>query len=78
MHISYVGEDGIDDSGLTRDWYQNLSSEVFNAKHKLFAPQFKPTIYQPANSTKFTKDVEAQFKFVGRFFGKVLPLSYLI
>lgn len=36
LHIEFIGEEGVDAGGVTREWYMVLSREVFNPNYVLF------------------------------------------
>ena len=38
MEINFKGEQGIDAGGVTREWYQVLSRQMFNPDYALFTP----------------------------------------
>jgi len=69
LHIEFVGEEGMDAGGVAREWFLELSKQVFNANYNLFIPSangntFQPSlISDPANLN--------YFKFIGKFIAKV-------
>lgn len=36
MNVEFVDEEGIDQGGLTREWFVLISKEIFNPDHALF------------------------------------------
>ena len=38
LEINFKGEQGIDAGGVTREWYQVLSRQMFNPDYALFTP----------------------------------------
>ena len=41
LNITYVNEAGVDEGGLTKDWFLQLTKELFNPGKCLFQPTFK-------------------------------------
>lgn len=79
LRVTFSGEDGVDAGGVTREWYQVMSREMFNPAISLFesTPQGSST-YQPnPNSVVQTDESRGishldYFKFVGHIVGKAL------
>lgn len=36
LRVQFIGEEGMDAGGLTREWYSLLSREMFNPNYALF------------------------------------------
>eukprot|EP00890_Picochlorum_soloecismus_P001249 jgi/Picsp_1/2124/NSC_05589-R1_ubiquitin-protein ligase 1 len=79
LRVTFSGEDGVDAGGVTREWYQVMSREMFNPAISLFesTPQGSST-YQP-NPNSIVQTDESRgishldyFKFVGHVVGKAL------
>ncbi len=79
LKVKFTGEEGIDAGGVSREWYQVMSREMFNPAISLFeaVPQGSST-YQP-NPNSIVQTDEARgishldyFKFVGHVVGKAL------
>ena len=79
LKIKFTGEEGVDAGGVSREWYQVMSREMFNPAISLFeaVPQGSST-YQP-NPNSIVQTDEARgishldyFKFVGHVVGKAL------
>ena len=70
LQIEFVDEEGMDAGGVAREWFLELSKQVFNANYNLFIPSangntFQPSlISDPANLN--------YFKFIGKFIAKAL------
>ncbi len=47
LHIDFAGEIGIDAGGLTKDFFSELSKEIFNAERKLFKFASNGSTYYP-------------------------------
>lgn len=47
LHISFTGERGQDAGGLTRDFYTELSREMFNPGYSLFNLSSSGATYYP-------------------------------
>lgn len=79
LHVTFAGEEGVDAGGLTREWYQVMSREMFNPAISLFeaVPDHSST-YQPNPNSAVQSDEGRgtshldYFKFVGRVVGKAL------
>lgn len=70
LDIKYAGESGLDYGGLARDWFFNLSHEMFNPYYCLFsyvAPE-NPTLQINPNSN-VNPDHLDYFRFIGRVIG---------
>jgi len=79
LKVKFAGEEGVDAGGVSREWYQVMSREMFNPGISLFeaVPQGSST-YQP-NPNSIVQTDEARgishldyFKFVGHVVGKAL------
>ena len=79
LKVTFTGEEGVDVGGVSREWYQVMSREMFNPAISLFeaVPQGSST-YQP-NPNSIVQTDEARgishldyFKFVGHVVGKAL------
>lgn len=79
LKVTFSGEEGVDAGGVSREWYQVMSREMFNPAISLFEsiPQGSST-YQP-NPNSIVQTDEARgishldyFKFVGHVVGKAL------
>jgi len=70
LQIEFVDEEGMDAGGVAREWFLELSKQVFNANYNLFIPSangntFQPSlISDPANLN--------YFRFIGKFIAKAL------
>ena len=69
IHIEFIGEEGMDAGGVSREWFLELSRQVFNANYNLFIPSANGNTFQPSPIS----DPENlnYFKFVGKFIAKV-------
>ena len=48
LEITFKGESGVDAGGLTREWYQVLSRQMFNPDYALFLPvESDKTTFRP-------------------------------
>lgn len=85
LKVTFSGEEGVDAGGVSREWYQVMSREMFNPGISLFEaiPQGSST-YQP-NPNSIVQTDEARgishldyFKFVGHVVGKALLSDQVI
>ena len=72
LHISFTGERGQDAGGLTRDFFIELSREMFNPNYSLFNLSSQGSTYYPNPKSEIERDHLRYFKFIGRIIGKAL------
>lgn len=79
LSVTFAGEEGVDAGGLTREWYQVISREMFNPQFSLFqaVPEGAVTFQPNPNSVVQSDPARGTdhldfFKFVGRVVGKAL------
>ena len=78
MSIEFSEEQGIDEGGLTREWFILLSQEIFNPDLALFMQSNAGTTYYPNPKSVVDPDYLHMFKFVGRIVGKALYEQQLL
>ena len=78
--VSFVGEEGLDAGGLTREWYSVLAREIFNPNYGLFIGTGDTVTFQPnPASGTINPDWHLQyFKLVGRVIGKAICDGHLL
>lgn len=73
LSIRFHGEEGVDAGGVTREWFQVLSRQMFNADYALFIPVASDrTTFHPNKLSKVNEEHLQFFKFIGRIIGKAL------
>lgn len=73
LNIRFQGEEGVDAGGVTREWFQVLSRQMFNPDYALFVPVASDrTTFHPNKSSKVNEEHLDFFKFIGRIIGKAL------
>lgn len=73
LSIRFHGEEGVDAGGVTREWFQVLSRQMFNADYALFIPVASDrTTFHPNKLSKVNEEHLLFFKFIGRIIGKAL------
>jgi len=72
LHISFTGERGQDAGGLTRDFFIELSREMFNPNYSLFVLSSSGATYYPNPKSHVEVDHLRYFKFIGRMIGKAI------
>ena len=73
LSIRFLGEEGVDAGGVTREWFQVLSRQMFNADYALFNPVASDrTTFHPNKLSKINEEHLMFFKFIGRIIGKAL------
>lgn len=73
LSIRFAGEEGVDAGGVTREWFQVLSRQMFNPDYALFIPVASDrTTFHPNKLSKVNDEHLHFFKFIGRIIGKAL------
>ena len=73
LSIRFHGEEGVDAGGVTREWFQVISRQMFNADYALFIPVASDrTTFHPNKSSHINPEHLMFFKFIGRVIGKAL------
>lgn len=72
LRIHFLGEEGLDAGGLTREWYGLLARAMFNPNYALFVSSANGVSFQPKSMSSLTTEHMNYFKFVGRIIGKAL------
>ncbi|KAM9894091.1 hypothetical protein OXX69_011477, partial [Metschnikowia pulcherrima] len=73
LEINFKGEAGIDAGGVTREWYQVLSRQMFNPDYALFtAVASDENTYHPNRTSYINPEHLSFFKFIGRTIGKAI------
>lgn len=71
LEITFKGELGVDAGGVTREWYQVLSRQMFNPDYALFSPvSSDENTYHPNRTSYVNPEHLSFFKFIGRIIGK--------
>ncbi|CAD8063012.1 unnamed protein product [Paramecium sonneborni] len=69
--IEFNGEEGIDQGGVSKEWFLMLSKEIFNPNYALFTPSLNGQ-NQPCSNSNINPDYKKYFKFIGRIVAKAL------
>ncbi len=73
LSVRFHGEEGVDAGGVTREWFQVLSRQMFNPDYALFTPVAADrTTFHPNRLSAVNPEHFMFFKFVGRIIGKAL------
>lgn len=73
LEVAFKGEAGIDAGGVTREWYQVLSRQMFNPDYALFTPVASDvTTFHPNRTSYVNPEHLSFFKFIGRIIGKAI------
>jgi E3 ubiquitin-protein ligase HUWE1 len=73
LEITFKGEAGVDAGGVTREWYQVLSRQMFNPDYALFTPVASDeTTFHPNRTSYVNPEHLSFFKFIGRIIGKAI------
>ena len=79
--FEFMGEIGIDAGGLTREWFQLVTEEVFNPDMGLWLPSASNQMamrINPASEKTCPEDHLIYFRFLGRVMGKALFDGHLV
>ncbi|KZF19822.1 hypothetical protein L228DRAFT_270601 [Xylona heveae TC161] len=73
LNIRFHREEGVDAGGVTREWFQVLSRQMFNPDYALFTPVAADrTTFHPNRLSSVNQEHLMFFKFIGRIIGKAL------
>lgn len=73
LNVRFHGEEGVDAGGVTREWFQALSKQMFDPNNALFTPVSSDrTTFHPNKLSFINEEHLSFFKFVGRIIGKAL------
>jgi E3 ubiquitin-protein ligase HUWE1 len=73
LSIKFHGEEGVDAGGVTREWFQALSRQMFDPNYALFVPVSSDrTTFHPNTLSGINEEHLQFFKFIGRIIGKAL------
>ncbi|KAL8928633.1 MAG: hypothetical protein Q9172_000848 [Xanthocarpia lactea] len=73
LNIRFHNEEGVDAGGVTREWFQVLSRQMFNPSYALFVPVASDkTTFHPNRLSHINDEHLDFFKFIGRIIGKAL------
>ncbi|KAF2105538.1 hypothetical protein BDV96DRAFT_655553 [Lophiotrema nucula] len=73
LSIRFHNEEGVDAGGVTREWFQVIARQMFNANYALFVPVASDrTTFHPNRLSGVNQEHLMFFKFIGRVIGKAL------
>ncbi len=73
LSIRFHNEEGVDAGGVTREWFQALSRQMFDPNYALFVPVSSDrTTFHPNPLSGVNDEHLLFFKFIGRIIGKAL------
>lgn len=80
LSVRFHDEEAADYGGVAREWFQELTKEMFNPNYALFTPSAEKmgVTYQPNASSWVNPSHLLYFKFCGRVIGKAIYDSRLI
>ncbi|EAR83836.2 HECT domain ubiquitin transferase (macronuclear) [Tetrahymena thermophila SB210] len=78
FEVKFRKEDGIDQSGLTREWYSCISKELFDPRKGLFRVSSNKYIVYPSTTSYLVPDHITLFKFSGQIIAKSVLEGYLV
>lgn len=73
LSVRFHGEEGVDAGGVTREWFQVMSRQMFNPDYALFIPVASDrTTFHPNKLSHINEAHLMFFEFIGRVIGKAL------
>ncbi|MCJ1309078.1 hypothetical protein MMC25_002733 [Agyrium rufum] len=73
LGIRFHGEEGVDAGGVTREWFQVMSRQMFDPNYALFVPVASDrTTFHPNRLSHVNPEHLTFFNFIGRVIGKAL------
>jgi ankyrin repeat protein len=75
MKIQFIGEQGVDAGGLTKEYFSIVSKELIDPNKNLFYSYDNNNTFQPNFYSKNNENYIEQFKFIGRLVGKAICLG---
>ena len=73
INVKFHGEEGVDAGGVTREWFQVLTRQMFDPNYALFIPVSSDrTTFHPNKASAVNEEHLMFFKFIGRIIGKAL------
>ena len=78
MGVEFADEQGIDEGGLTREWFILLSQAILNPDMALFLQSNAGSTYYPNPQSSIQPEYISLFKFIGRIVGKALYEQQLL
>ena len=72
LMVAFDGEEGIDEGGLTREWYGLLTREIFRPHYEMFAPTGDGVTFQINPASARNDSHLTFFHFVGQLIGRAV------
>ena len=72
LRVTFQDEQGVDEGGLTKEWFSLLSKHMFNEDMALFLRASAGSTYFPNPKSIVQADHLEMFDFIGKFVGKAL------
>ncbi|SMR44117.1 unnamed protein product [Zymoseptoria tritici ST99CH_3D1] len=73
LNIRFIGEEGVDAGGVSREWFAAMARQMFNPDYALFNPVASDrTTFHPNTLSEVNPEHLMFFKFIGRIIGKAL------
>lgn len=69
LMIKFVGEDGLDYGGMSREWFLSITEEFFSAQRNLFVKHPKGYFYMVKKHSEVTNELCELYRFVGLVLG---------
>ncbi|EGR27757.1 ubiquitin- hect domain protein, putative [Ichthyophthirius multifiliis] len=78
FEVKFKNEEGIDQSGLTKEWYSCIVKEIFNPNNALFKLGQKKLMHFPNPLSYLVPDNITIFKFTGIIIAKAILNRYIV
>ena len=78
LRLTFEEEAGVDEGGLTKEWFTLLSKHMFNEDMALFLKGSTGSTYFPNPKSVIQVDHLDLFEFIGKFVGKALVEQQLL
>ncbi|KAK8852883.1 hypothetical protein M9Y10_017875 [Tritrichomonas musculus] len=72
LQIKFKNEEGVDQEGLTREWFTELAKEIFNQNYGLFDCSTSNLSYKPNSLSSVNPNHLEYFRFAGLFIARAL------
>ncbi len=76
LYVKFDGEAGVDEGGLSREFFNLLSKEIFKPESNLFKANLNGACYQPSEASAINPYHLELFNFAGKVIGIALGTNY--
>lgn len=73
LNVRFYGEEGVDAGGVTREWFEVLTKEMFNPNYAIFSACASDRLTYTPNRASYINPEHLQWlRFIGRIIGKAV------